>query len=223
MIDRVKIQDEIRQYADKLIIDNIGEFEIALFTEKAKNIVEYSFEDYINEQYHLYIDRIIPEKRYEYSNYTHGYVSQMRKWVKENGISLNPVELNEPKQIVENLSNENTPNSAYIKIAIGGTALATGILLLPKVVTLPAWIVAFSPLAAIAVELLAIGLAYRAYRKDKMTCSLENEQKNVIQEIEYDLEILKERLIHLTWEQLDSWLDIAVKESDSIINKYICE
>ena len=47
MIDRVKIQDEIRQYADQLIIDNIGEFEIALFTEKAKNIVEYSFEDNI--------------------------------------------------------------------------------------------------------------------------------------------------------------------------------
>lgn len=223
MIDRVKIQDEIRQYADQLIIDNIGEFEIALFTEKAKNIVEYSFEDYINEQYHLYIDRIIPEKRYEYSNYTHGYVSQMRKWVKENGISLNPVELNEPKQIVENLSNENTPNSAYIKIAIGGTALAAGILLLPKVVTLPAWIVAFSPMAAIAIELLAIGLAYHAYKKTKMTCSLENEQKNVIQELEYDLEILKERLIRLTWEQLDAWLDVAVKESDSIINRYICE
>lgn len=222
MIDRVEIQDEIRQYANDLIIDQIGEVEIAMFIRKAKNIVEYSFEDYVNEQYHMYIDRVIPEKKSEYSNYTYGYVSQMRKWVKENGISLNPVELNDPKQTVESVGNMNKSNSTYAKIAVGGTALATGIFLLPKVVTLPAWIVAFSPIAAIAIELLAIGLAYRAYKKDIMACSSINGQKKVIKELESDLVLLKERLIHLTWEQLDFWLDMAVKESDSIINKYIC-
>ncbi len=232
MIDRVDLQDKIREYADGLIIDQIGETEISLFTSKAKNIVEYAFDEYINEQYQLYLNRVQPEKLAEYSNFVDGYVSQMKKWVTEHGISLVLVELNNPQELVkvqetpepEKASNQkdNTP----VFIALGGTAIAAGIILLPEVISLPACIATIAPIAAIAIEIIALGLAYRAHKKRCTEQPTKDEPEIVYTDepkeaFEDDLERLKARLIKEIWSQLDSWLDTAVAASDSLIKKYV--
>lgn len=232
MIDRVELQDKIREYADGLIIDQIGETEISLFTSKAKNIVEYAFDEYINEQYQLYLNRVRPEMLAEYSSFTDGYVSQMKKWVTEHGISLVRVELNNPQELVqvqEATESEEAPNkkdNTPLFIALGGTAIAAGIILLPNVISLPACIATFAPIAAIAIEIIALGLAYRAYKKGSTKQPTKDEPENIYKEepketFEYDLERLKARLIKEIWPQLDSWLDTAVAASDSLIQKYV--
>lgn len=232
MIDRVDLQDKIREYADGLIIDQIGETEISLFTSKAKNIVEYAFDEYINEQYQLYLNRVQPEKLAEYSSFTDGYVSQMKKWVTEHGISLTRVELYNPQELVqiqETPESEDTPkkkDNTPLFIALGGTALAAGVLLLPSVISLPACIATITPIAAIAIEIIALGLAYRAYKKrsTEQNTKVEPEivsSKELKEMFEDDLEVLKDRLIKEIWLQLDSWLDTAVAASDSLINKYV--
>ena len=224
MIDRVDLQDKIREYADGLIIDQIGETEISLFTSKAKNIVEYAFDEYINEQYQLYLTRVHPEMLADYSSFTDGYVSQMKKWVTEHGISLTRVELYNPQEFVQI---QETPKfGTPLTIALGGTALAKGVLLLPNVISLPACIATITPIAAIAIEIIALGLAYRAYKKRSTEQDTKVEPEIVSSEehkktFEDDLKILKDRLIKEIWSQLDSWLDTAVAASDSLIQKYV--
>lgn len=222
MIDRVTLQSKIRQYADNLIIDQIGETEIALFVSKSKDIVEYAFEEYINEQYEMFHSRVKPEKESEFSSFTDGYVAQMKRWVESNGINLNPVELTDPKDVLDEQPSSHKDNT-HIKIAIGGTAIAAGILLLPKVITLPACIAAFSPFAAIAIEIIALGLAYRAYKKSKSVEDSVLSNSNSAKDFSDNLNVLKDRLISGIWSQLDTWLDNADKESERILNFYIYE
>lgn len=221
MINRVMLQSKIRQYADNLIIDQIGETEIALFVSKSKDIVEYAFEEYIIEQYDMFLCRVNPSKESIFSSFTDGYVAQMKRWVKSNGINLNPVELSDPKCVLKEqptLHNDNT----HIKIAIGGTAIAAGILLLPKVITLPACIAAFSPVAAITIEIIALGLAYRAYKNNKLEEPIISNSDSA-KDFSDNLDVLKDRLISGIWSQLDRWLDNAEKESEKILNFYIYE
>lgn len=222
MIDRVTLQSKIRQYADNLIIDQIGETEIALFVSKSKDIVEYAFEEYINEQYEMFHSRVKPEKESDFSSFTDGYVAQMKRWVESNGINLNPVELTDPKDVLDEQPSSHKDNT-HIKIAIGGTAIAAGILLLPKVITLPACIAAFSPFAAIAIEIIALGLAYRAYKKSKSVEDSVLSNSNSAKDFSDNLNVLKDRLISGIWSQLDTWLDNADKESENILNFYINE
>lgn len=222
MIDRVTLQSKIRQYADNLIIDQIGETEIALFVSKSKDIVEYAFEEYINEQYEMFHSRVKPEKESDFSSFTDGYVAQMKRWVESNGINLNPVELTDPKEVFDEQPSSHEDNT-HIKIAIGGTAIAAGILLLPKVITLPACIAAFSPFAAIAIEIIALGLAYRAYKKSKSEEDSVLSNSNSAKDFSDNLNVLKNRLISGIWSQLDTWLDNADKESENILNFYINE
>lgn len=222
MIDRVTLQSKIRQYADNLIIDQIGETEIALFVSKSKDIVEYAFEEYINEQYEMFHSRVKPEKESDFSSFTDGYVAQMKRWVESNGINLNPVELTDPKVVFDEQPSSHKDNT-HIKIAIGGTAIAAGILLLPKVITLPACIAAFSPFAAIAIEIIALGLAYRAYKKSKSEEDSVLSNSNSAKDFSDNLNVLKDRLISGIWSQLDTWLDNADKESENILNFYINE
>lgn len=221
MIDRVNLQDKIRQYADNLIIDQIGETEIALFVSKSKDIVEYAFEEYINEQYEMFHSRVKPGKESDFSSFTDGYVAQMKRWVKSNGIDLNPVELTDPKGVFDEQPTSHK-NNTHVKIAIGGTAIAAGISLLPKVITLPACIAAIVPFAAIAIEIIALGLAYRAYRKSKPEETILSNSDSA-KGFSDNLDVLKELLIHGIWSQLDEWLDSAEKESDNILNLYINE
>lgn len=222
MIDRVVLQDEMRQYADDLILETIGEEEIAMFTANAKNIVEYAFEDYVNEQYHLYYDRVKPEKKLEFSNFTSGYVAQMNKWVSENGINIEPVKLENPKTILDGQSSQTKHDYNYLGIAVGGTVLSAGILLLPKVLTLPAYLFPITRLVAAAIEIIALGLAYRSYKNSRIDKSSPNNEHDSDKEnMESELDILKEQLICGVWSQLDSWLDTAVEKSDSLINQYI--
>lgn len=222
MIDRVTLQSKIRQYADNLIIDQIGETEIALFVSKSKDIVEYAFEEYINEQYEMFHSRVKPEKESDFSSFTDGYVAQMKRWAESNGINLNPVELTDPKDVFDEQPSSHKDNT-HIKIAIGGTAIAAGFLLLPKVITLPACIAAFSPFAAIAIEIIALGLAYRAYKKSKSEEDSVLSNSNSAKDFSDNLNVLKDRLISGIWSQLDTWLDNADKESERILNFYIYE
>lgn len=222
MIDRVTLQTKIRQYADNLIIDQISETEIALFVSKSKDIVEYAFEEYINEQYEMFLSRVKPGKQPDFSSFTDGYVAQMKRWVESNGINLNPVELTDPKNVFEEQPSSHKDNT-HIKIAIGGTAIAAGILLLPKVITLPACIAAFSSFAAIAIEIIVLGLAYRAYKKCKPEEDPVLSNSNSAKDFSDNLDILKDRLISGIWSQLDTWLDNADRESDIILNFYINE
>lgn len=222
MIDRVTLQTKIRQYADNLIIDQIGETEIALFVSKSKDIVEYAFEEYINEQYEMFHSRVKPGKQPDFSSFTDGYVAQMKRWVESNGINLNPVELTDPKDVLDEQPSSHKYNT-HIKIAIGGTAIAAGIMLLPKVITLPACIAAFSPFAAIAIEIIALGLAYRAYKKSKSEEDSVLSNSNSAKDFSDNLNVLKDRLISGIWSQLDTWLDNADKESENILNFYINE
>lgn len=115
MIDRVTLQSKIRQYADNLIIDQIGETEIALFVSKSKDIVEYAFEEYINEQYEMFRSRVKPEKESDFSSFTDGYVAQMKRWVESNGINLSPVELTDPKDVLDEQPSSHK-DSTHIKL-----------------------------------------------------------------------------------------------------------
>lgn len=221
MIDRVELQDKIRKYADDLIIDQLSETEIALFATKTKDIVEFAFDDYINEQYELYLNHIPANKVSIYSSFTDGYVARMKKWVANNGISLKPVELPKLRDIVDEQSNR-TPDRADLNIALGGTAIAMGVSLLPKFLRLPEFMARLSPIAAIVIEIIALGLAYRAY-KHKNTIETSTPKEPVRKEFKDDLDRLKECLIRGTWNQFDAWLDVAVEKSDSLLNFYIYE
>ena len=221
MIDRVELQDKIRKYADDLIIDQLSETEIALFASKTKDIVEFAFDDYINDQYALYLSRVPADKVSMYSNFTDGYVARMKKWVADNGISLKPVELPKAKEVVVEQSKRND-DCTDLNIVLGGTTIALGISLLPKILRLPEFMARFSPIAAIVIEIVALGLAYRVYKQQKTaeTSTLKEPTKEVFED---DLDRLKESLIRGTWTQFDAWLDVAVKESDSLLNSYIYE
>ena len=218
MIDRVKLQDNIRNYADRLIINKVGEMEIALFAEKAKIIVEEAFEAYVNEQYNLYVDRIVESKRQYFASFTDGYVAQMRKWIVENGISMEKVDVSSPEHFVKDMPPK---KCSAAKIAVGGTAVAAGLLALPKVVCLPACIANIPIILAVAVEILALGLAFHIYKRQQKSNSITNVLK--LDDMRHDLDILKEELIMGIWCQLDNWLDKAEKKSDSLLNSYINE
>jgi hypothetical protein len=224
MIDRVILQSRIRQYADNLIIDQLGEAEIALFVSKSKDIVEYAFDNYINEQFELFHSRVKPEKESEFSSFTDGYVAKMKRWMSSNGISLKPTELTIPKNLCDEQPTSSY-NHDYIKIAVGGTLIAAGLLMLPKVITLPDCIVKIPTFAAIAVEIIALGLAYRAFKKNnnqqKEDCVTTNMESR--KDFTDNLDFLKNRLISEIWLQLDDWLNKAEKESDKILNSFIYE
>jgi hypothetical protein len=217
MIDRVELQDKIRNYADNLIIDNIGEMEIAIFAEKAKEIVEEAFEAYVNEQYDRYVDNVSENKRQHFASFTEGYVAQMRKWIDENGISMEKVDISSPEHLVKDVPTKKWPAA---KVAVGGTAVAAGLLILPKVVCLPACIANIPIILAVAIEILALGLAFHSYKQQDSN-SVVNELK--LDDMRHDMDVLKEKLVMGIWGQLDEWLDKAEEKSDSLIKIYINE
>lgn len=209
MINRVLIKDEIHSYLNNLVQNRIGESEISLFLAKAKSIVEYAFDDYINRQFSKNICKVVPNKESAYSSFTDGYVSKMKRWTSNNGIKLNPIHLSDV-QVSAKKQDSSNKSKAHIAIAIGGTALALSAVFIPKFISRSN--TGNSSLTALAIELITLGLSYYSY---KSSCVKQN---NV--DRNSDLTNSKERLFELVWSQIALWLDKAEKESDNLLNQY---
>lgn len=207
MIDIVSLETKVRAKA-KEYLDDINEDNLKSFAEATKTIAQSILENYFFEIDRLYSngalkiqDDSILEKFIDFRN---GYRSQMKQWVRENGITIHEMKVSPslvyPKH--EDVDITKTP-----KIIAGiGTLIAVGLFVFTEL-----WVAA-------AAELLALGAAAYIYKRNRESQAAEFKFR--IKKYELQIEQEKARMVNGIIADLKEWLNNAEKHSNDILNTF---
>lgn len=200
MLNRINIECNIRKIANDFFTScEITESEIEMFINEIIIFVDNEFDSYIRNNEKELIHFVLYEKKKEaFNDFSTGYVRKMQKWIEDNPIQIRRIEI-PVEDIVENLPNKSAIKKALIAAGIG-TIITIGISF-------------FAPtLLAIIAEFLALGIAYRLYKKYNNSIELQNLKPN--------LEDLKEKIVVEVVNDITCWLDKAQSESDKLWQSY---
>lgn len=201
LIDKVYLKTQVQEKA-KLMLDEISDENLKYFTEEVKKLAEGILEKYVFDIYDTFTAGAFTIENDDtlqaFSDFNSGYQAQMLKWINDNALKIEHVEINLPKQPAE--SAPKTTNPIY-PLSIG-TVIATGLFIFTNI-----WV-------ALAAEILTLALAYRQYLKNEST------QKQYALEKEryvHELRIKKDKLIQGLIDDLEKWLDKGKAESDRVL------
>lgn len=204
LIDKVYLKTEVQEKA-RLMLGEITDENLKYFTEEIKKLAEGIFEKYVFDIYDTYTTGAFSIENEDilqaFSDFDSGYQAQMLRWISDNALKIEHVEINLPKQPSETAPK--TSNPLY-PLAIG-TVIATGLFIFSNI-----WV-------ALATEILTLALVYRQYLKNN------NSQKQYALEKEryvHELRIKKDKLIQGLIVDLEKWLDQGKVESDRILVSY---
>lgn len=204
LIDKVYLKTQVQEKA-KLLLCEISDENLKYFTEEIKKLAEGILERYVFDIYDTYTTSAFAIKDDDvlqsFSDFNSGYQAQMLKWISDNALKIEHIEINLPKPPVETAPK--TTNPLY-HLGIG-TVIATGLFIFTNT-----WV-------ALAAEVLTIAIAYRQYTKNVII------QKHYALEKEryaHELKIKKDKLIQGLIVDLEKWLDQGKAESDRILASY---
>ena len=204
LIDKVYLKTQVQEKA-KLLLSEIFDEDLKYFTEEIKKLAEGILERYVFDIYDTYTTGAFAIKDDDvlqsFSDFNSGYQAQMLKWISDNALKIEHIEINLPKPPAETAPK--TTNPLY-HLGIG-TVIATGLFIFTN-----AWV-------ALAAEVLTIAIAYRQYIKNVTI------QKHYALEKEryaHELKIKKDKLIQGLIVDLEKWLDQGKAESDRILVSY---
>lgn len=201
LINKVYLKTQVQEKA-KLFLSEISDENLKYFTEEVKKVAEGVFEAYVFDIYDTCTTGAFAIKDNDvlqsFSDLNSGYQTQMLKWISDNTLKVEHIEINLPKPPAETASK--TTNPLY-PFGIG-TVLATGLFIFTN-----AWV-------ALAAEILTIAIAYRQYTKNVTT-----REHNAFEKERYahELRIKKDQLIQGLTLDLEKWLDRGKAESDRVI------
>lgn len=204
LIDKVYLKTQVQEKA-KLLLSEVSDENLKYFTEEVKKLAEGILETYVFDIYDTYTAGAFAIKDdavlQSFSDFNSGYQAQMLKWIGDNALKVEHIEINIPKAPAEKAPK--TTNPLY---SLGiGTVIATGLFIFTN-----AWV-------ALAAEILTIAIAYRQYSKNISS------QKHYALEKEryaHELKIKKDKLIQGLIVDLEKWLDRGKLESDRILASY---
>ncbi len=202
MIDRVKIKEIITKEAQTILSGELSELKMETLVKKCASIAKSEFEEYIFSQEKVVSARIEDgNQKTLFLDFTDGYVSKMKKWIKSNNVEIRKMEfdLNNPHSYEENSFLSKYKN---VLLTAGiGTVVVVGL-----------WF--FTPtLFALGLEMLLLIIVGKKIYDIK-----EKENGNKVNEAKSDN--LKQQFIQQLVEDLDAWLDKAENESEQIINAF---
>lgn len=204
LIDKVYLKTQVQEKA-KLMLGEITDENLKYFTEEVKKLAEGILEKYVFDIYDTFTTGAFTIENEDtlqaFSDFNLGYQAQMLKWISDNALKIEHVEIKLPKQPAATAPK--TTNPIY-PLAIG-TVIATGLYIFTNI-----WV-------ALAAEILTLALAYRQYLKNDKT------QKQYTLEKEryaHELKIKKDKLIQGLIVDLEKWLDQGKAESDRILASY---
>lgn len=199
MINRINIHSGIRRIADEIFITNeISNGDIDIFVNDIAKFIMNEFDAYVSQNERKLIC-FIPENKQElFKDFTNGYVRKMQEWMDENPVVKKTIEI-PVEQIVEQM-----PNNEAIKKALSVASVGTIVAICLSF---------FTPtLVAIIGELIALGIAYRVYKKENNIKETRNVEPNI--------EEIKEQMINSVVKEASSWLDKAENKSNQLIESY---
>ena len=204
LIDKAYLKTQVQEKA-KLMLGKITDESLKCFTEEVKTLAEGILEKYVFGIYDTFTTGTFTIENEDtlqaFSDFNSGYQAQMLKWISDNTLKIEHVEIKLPKQPASTAPK--TTNPIY-PLAIG-TVIATGLYIFTNI-----WV-------ALAAEILTLALAYRQYLKNDKT------QKQYALEKEryaHELKIKKDKLIQGLIVDLEKWLDQGKAESDRILASY---
>jgi len=204
LIDKVYLKTQVQEKA-KLMLGEITDENLKYFTEEVKKLAEGILEKYVFDIYDTFTTGAFTIENEDtlqaFSDFNLGYQAQMLKWINDNALKIEHVEIKLPKQPTETAPK--TTNPIY-PLTIG-TVIATGLYIFTNI-----WV-------ALAAEILTLALAYRQYLKN------DKAQKQYALEKEryaHELKIKKDKLIQGLIVDLEKWLDQGKAESDRILASY---
>lgn len=185
-----------------MLLTEISDDNLKYFTEEIKKLAEGILETYVFDIYDTCTNGAFAIKDDDvlksFSDYNSGYQAQMLKWISDNALKVEHIEINLPKPPAET-----APKTISPLYPLGiGTVIATGLFIFTN-----AWV-------ALAAEVLTIAIAYRQYTKN-----VTNQKHYALEKERYahELKIKKDRLIQGLTLDLEKWLDRGKAESDRII------
>lgn len=204
LIDMVYLKTQVQEKA-KLMLGEITDENLKYFTEEVKKLAEGILEKYVFDIYDTFTTGAFTIENEEtlqaFSDFNLGYQAQMLKWINDNALKIEHVEIKLPKQPAETAPK--TTNPIY-PLTIG-TVIATGLYIFTNI-----WV-------ALAAEILTLALAYRQYLKnDKVQKQYALEKERYA----HELKIKKDKLIQGLIVDLEKWLDQGKAESDRILASY---
>lgn len=204
LIDKVYLKTQVQEKA-RLMLGEITDENLKYFTEEVKKLAEGILEKYAFDIYDTFSTGAFTIENEDtlqaFSDFNLGYQAQMLKWINDNALKIEHVEIKLPKQPAETAPK--TTNPIY-PLTIG-TVIATGLYIFTNI-----WV-------ALAAEILTLALAYRQYLKN------DKAQKQYALEKEryaHELKIKKDKLIQGLIVDLEKWLDQGKAESDRILASY---
>ena len=204
LIDKAYLKTQVQEKA-KLLLSEISDENLKYFTEEIKKLAEGILERYVFDIYDTYTTSAFAIKNDDvlqsFSDFNSGYQAQMLKWISDNALKIEHIEINLPKPPAETVPKAKNP-LCHLGI---GTVIATGLFIFTN-----AWV-------ALAAEVLTIAIAYRQYAKNVTI------QKHYALEKEryaHELKTKKDKLIQGLIDDLEKWLDQGKAESDIILASY---
>ncbi len=204
LIDKVYLKTQVQE-KEKLMLGEITDENLKYFTEEVKKLAEGILEKYVFDIYDTFTTGAFTIENEDtlqsFSDFNSGYQAHMLKWISDNALKIEHVEINLPKQ--PDSTSPKTTNPIY-PLAIG-TVIAAGLFIFTNI-----WV-------ALAAEILSLALAYRLYLKNdksKKQYTLEKER------YAHELKIKKDKLIQGLIVDLEKWLDQGKAESDRILASY---
>ena len=214
MIDKTKLNTEVRETANLLLADIINMSQTELqdnlryFAEKAKDVAEGIMERYVFDIVEKYTENELYKindsaKLGAFVDFSTGYQQRMLQWINEH-----PLEVKEETFEVPNrpVLSADTKNVKPMAIAGVGTVVAIGLYIYSNV-----WI-------ALAAELLTLAIAKLYDNKLQRDRRIEQEVKQ--QQYEIAIEEKKEHLINGLIKELEKWLDQGEEASNELLASF---
>ena len=201
MIDRVNIQDGIREIAKKIFtLPEITESDIDIFINEVIKFVSNKFDSFVRNNEKDLIGRYhdLAKNQTAFTDFSTGYVRKMQEWMEVNPVEIRKIEI-PVDEVVERIPNNDAIKKALVTAGIG---------------TIIAVCVSFftSALVAIIAELVALGIAYKIYKKEN--------RYNEVQRIKHDLDSIRNQMIDSVIQDTTEWLNKADTMSDQLIDTY---
>ena len=126
LIDKVYLKTQVKEKA-KLMLGEITDENLKYFTEEVKKLAEGILEKYVFDIHDTFTTGAFTIENEDtlqaFSDFNLGYQAQMLKWISDNALKIEHVEIKLPKQPAETAPK--TTNPIY-PLAIG-TVIATGL------------------------------------------------------------------------------------------------
>lgn len=201
-VDIGKLQVAIQEKAD-VLLNEITEDNLKYFSSEIKKVAESILDEYIFKIYDIYTEGALKiedtDHLLAFTDYTNGFQGLMDNWK-----NLHPIIIKQETVTLPLEPQMRTQKIAANHVAVGGTIIATGLLIFSNV-----WV-------ALAVELLTVAITYYKIQERK---NYENDFEFQKQKYQIEIQKKKSELIQGLTNDLELWLSNAANEANSILKQ----